>query len=222
MTRSICARELRDGQRVAHRARRRCAAHAASGFARCRLRASARSPAPEIEEVRAHSSAASIPRRGAMLWVCRSAPSRPPTSTGCTTSTARSSRPSTSTSTAPAKGWRSSWKLAERPLRERRTLPNRLDDDRRFLLKQIATGVDEGHRARRRARRRAGRPAAGAGGAGVQDHPRPRPPRRLRPPPPGPGDGDDVPGDRARPASRSCVPWPPRARRTTSRPPGSC
>ena len=37
-----------------------------------------------------------------------------------------------------------SWKLAERPLRERRTLPNRLDDDRRFLLKQIATGVDEG------------------------------------------------------------------------------
>jgi RimJ/RimL family protein N-acetyltransferase len=37
-----------------------------------------------------------------------------------------------------------SWKLAERPLREKRTLPNRLDEDRRFLLKQIATGADEG------------------------------------------------------------------------------
>jgi GNAT superfamily N-acetyltransferase len=36
------------------------------------------------------------------------------------------------------------WKLDERPLREKRTLPNRLDDDRRFLLKQIATGADEG------------------------------------------------------------------------------
>ena len=36
------------------------------------------------------------------------------------------------------------WKLAERPLRERRTLPNRLEDDRRFLLRQIATGADEG------------------------------------------------------------------------------
>ena len=37
-----------------------------------------------------------------------------------------------------------SWKLSERPLREKRMLPNRLDDDRRFLLKQIATGADEG------------------------------------------------------------------------------
>jgi RimJ/RimL family protein N-acetyltransferase len=37
-----------------------------------------------------------------------------------------------------------SWKLAERPLREKRTLPNRLDEDRRFLLKQIATGADDG------------------------------------------------------------------------------
>lgn len=37
-----------------------------------------------------------------------------------------------------------SWKLAERPLREKRSFPNRLDDDRRFLLKQIATGADEG------------------------------------------------------------------------------
>lgn len=36
------------------------------------------------------------------------------------------------------------WTLAERDLRERRHLPNRLDDERRFLLKQIATGADEG------------------------------------------------------------------------------
>ena len=36
------------------------------------------------------------------------------------------------------------WKLEERPLREKRQLPNRLDDERRFLLKQIATGADEG------------------------------------------------------------------------------
>ncbi len=37
------------------------------------------------------------------------------------------------------------WKLGERPLRERRILPNRLDDERRFVLRQIATGADEGH-----------------------------------------------------------------------------
>jgi ribosomal protein S18 acetylase RimI-like enzyme len=37
-----------------------------------------------------------------------------------------------------------SWKLEERSLREKRVLPNRLDDERRFLLKQIATGADEG------------------------------------------------------------------------------
>jgi GNAT superfamily N-acetyltransferase len=36
------------------------------------------------------------------------------------------------------------WKLEERALREKRTLPNRLDDDRRFMLKQIAGGADEG------------------------------------------------------------------------------
>lgn len=36
------------------------------------------------------------------------------------------------------------WALAERDLRERRHLPNRLSDERRFLLKQIATGADEG------------------------------------------------------------------------------
>lgn len=36
------------------------------------------------------------------------------------------------------------WKLALRPLREKRTLPNRLGDDLRFLLRQIATGGDEG------------------------------------------------------------------------------
>ena len=36
------------------------------------------------------------------------------------------------------------WKLAERPLREKRTLPNRLGDERQFIVKQIATGRDEG------------------------------------------------------------------------------
>lgn len=36
------------------------------------------------------------------------------------------------------------WKVEERPLREKRTDPNRLDDDRLFLAKQIATGADEG------------------------------------------------------------------------------
>src|SRR5688572_15513511 len=41
-------------------------------------------------------------------------------------------------------GFDIAWKLIERPLREKRVLPNRLDDDRRFLLKQIATGADEG------------------------------------------------------------------------------
>jgi len=37
-----------------------------------------------------------------------------------------------------------SWKLAERPLREKRTLSNRLGDERQFLVKQIASGRDEG------------------------------------------------------------------------------
>ena len=41
-------------------------------------------------------------------------------------------------------GLEATWKLNERPLRERRTLPNRLTDQSRFLLKQIATGADEG------------------------------------------------------------------------------
>lgn len=41
-------------------------------------------------------------------------------------------------------GLQLAWKLDERPLREKRVLPNRLDDDRRFLLKQIATGADDG------------------------------------------------------------------------------
>ena len=41
-------------------------------------------------------------------------------------------------------GFDVTWKLGERPLREKRHLPNRLDDERRFLLKQIATGADEG------------------------------------------------------------------------------
>jgi GNAT superfamily N-acetyltransferase len=36
------------------------------------------------------------------------------------------------------------WKLEERPLRTRIVEPNRLDDERRFLLRQIATGADEG------------------------------------------------------------------------------
>jgi GNAT superfamily N-acetyltransferase len=36
------------------------------------------------------------------------------------------------------------WKLVERPLRKKRTLSNRLGDDRQFLVKQIATGADEG------------------------------------------------------------------------------
>src|SRR5688572_7536794 len=36
------------------------------------------------------------------------------------------------------------WKLDERPLREKRQLPNRLSDEQQFALKQIATGADEG------------------------------------------------------------------------------
>ena len=36
------------------------------------------------------------------------------------------------------------WKLQERPLRERLARSNPIDDERRFWLKQIATGADEG------------------------------------------------------------------------------
>ena len=77
-----------------------------------------------------------------------------------------------------------SWKLDERPLREKRTLPNRLDDDRRFLLKQIATGGRRGHRCWSPSTTDVPvalllaqvEPAYGT-------DPRPRPPRRFRPPP---------------------------------------
>ena len=37
-----------------------------------------------------------------------------------------------------------SWKLEQRPLREKRIEPNRLDDDRMFTLRQVVTGADEG------------------------------------------------------------------------------
>jgi len=36
------------------------------------------------------------------------------------------------------------WKLQERPLRERRVRPNPIDDEVSFWLKQIASGADEG------------------------------------------------------------------------------
>lgn len=36
------------------------------------------------------------------------------------------------------------WKLQPRPLRSKSIEPNAMDDDRRFLLKQIVTGADEG------------------------------------------------------------------------------
>ena len=37
-----------------------------------------------------------------------------------------------------------SWKLEQRPLREKRISPNRLDDDQKFILRQVVTGGDEG------------------------------------------------------------------------------
>ena len=37
-----------------------------------------------------------------------------------------------------------SWRLEERPLREKRIAPNRLDDDQKFTLRQVVTGADEG------------------------------------------------------------------------------
>src|SRR5688572_18586768 len=36
------------------------------------------------------------------------------------------------------------WKLEERPLRQKMIEPNALDDERRFLLRQVLTGADEG------------------------------------------------------------------------------
>jgi GNAT superfamily N-acetyltransferase len=41
-------------------------------------------------------------------------------------------------------GFSLNWKLSERPLRETRILPNRLDDERLFTLTQIASGIEEG------------------------------------------------------------------------------
>ena len=37
-----------------------------------------------------------------------------------------------------------SWRLEQRPLREKRIVPNRLDDDQTFTLRQVVTGADEG------------------------------------------------------------------------------
>src|SRR5688500_9290783 len=37
-----------------------------------------------------------------------------------------------------------SWRLEERPARQKMIEPNRLNDDASFIVKQIATGVDEG------------------------------------------------------------------------------
>jgi ribosomal protein S18 acetylase RimI-like enzyme len=37
-----------------------------------------------------------------------------------------------------------SWKLQERPLRERRVVSNAIDDERRFILRQIVSGAEEG------------------------------------------------------------------------------
>jgi ribosomal protein S18 acetylase RimI-like enzyme len=44
----------------------------------------------------------------------------------------------------PEGGLSVTWKLTERPLREKRTQRNQLSDDVEFILKQVATGADEG------------------------------------------------------------------------------
>ena len=38
-----------------------------------------------------------------------------------------------------------SWRLEQRPLREQRILPNRMNDEQKFALRQIVSGADEGH-----------------------------------------------------------------------------
>lgn len=43
-----------------------------------------------------------------------------------------------------SEGLGASWSLSERPLREKLIDPNRLNDETRFILKQIVTGADEG------------------------------------------------------------------------------
>ena len=44
----------------------------------------------------------------------------------------------------PEGGLSVTWKLTERPLREKRTQRNRMGDDTEFVLKQVASGADEG------------------------------------------------------------------------------
>lgn len=41
-------------------------------------------------------------------------------------------------------GYAQSWKLQERPLRTKLIEPNKLDDDGRFVMKQIVNGIEEG------------------------------------------------------------------------------
>lgn len=45
---------------------------------------------------------------------------------------------------AEAEGFSVTWKLTERPLREARRERNRLAEDTSFILKQVASGADEG------------------------------------------------------------------------------
>ena len=42
-------------------------------------------------------------------------------------------------------GFAVSWKLEQRPLREQRIVPNRMNDEQKFALKQVVTGADEGY-----------------------------------------------------------------------------
>src|SRR5687768_17812658 len=45
---------------------------------------------------------------------------------------------------AAGEGMSASWRLEERPLRQKLIDPNRLGDETTFLLKQMVTGADEG------------------------------------------------------------------------------
>ena len=41
-------------------------------------------------------------------------------------------------------GFALTWKLEQRPLREHRILPNRVNDDQKFTLRQVVSGADDG------------------------------------------------------------------------------
>ena len=100
-------------------------------------------------------------------------------------------------------GLGTAWRLHERPLRERLVRSNPIDDDRRFVIKQIVTGGDDGLALMAEHDDVPVALLAASPDLGRRDAPHSRAAGRLRLPPAGHRDRPDLPGDRRRPRRRA-------------------